>query len=186
MPVNPSKIYRFLRDHFGTQDWWPVDEEYHRENESDPRFEIIVGAILFSRFLTATRMPHEVAAFIGALPVNRVLILVGFLLLYLVLGMFLEGIGMMAITLPLVLPVLEVLGFDLIWFGVMYVVLAEIGMITPPMGLNLFVIQGISREDLWKVVIGSVPFFFIMLIGIALFTAFPAIVLWFPTLLFRS
>jgi len=66
------------------------------------------------------------------------------------------------------------------------VVLAEIGMITPPMGLNLFVIQGISREDLWKVVIGSMPFFFIMVVCLAIFTVFPAIVIWLPTLLFGN
>lgn len=147
---------------------------------------IIVGASIMASFLSRAGIPTAVSQMIVESGVSNLVILLAIYAIYTFLGCFIDPVSILLLTAATVLPIVEQMGFDLIWFGVMYVVLAEIGMITPPMGLNLFVIQGISREDLWKVVIGSVPFFFIMLVGIALFTAFPSIILWLPTLLFRS
>ena len=87
-------------------------------------------------------------------------------------------------TSGVVIPLITGLGFDDIWFGVVLVVLVEVGLLTPPFGLNLFVIQGISKRPLGEVVSGSVPFWVIMLFAIGIFTIFPQIILWLPEQLF--
>ena len=89
-------------------------------------------------------------------------------------------------TVSTVLPVIVALGFDPIWFGVVLTVLIEVGMLTPPMGINLSVIQGLSQRPLGEVIAGSVPFFLIILLGVALFTALPSTILLLPTLFFGS
>ena len=104
--------------------------------------------------------------------------------IYVFLGCFIDPLSMMILTIPTILPTLQTFGVDLIWFGVVLVILSELAMITPPVGVNLFVIQGISREDIGKVVRGSIPFWFMMLLAVALSTIFPSIVVWLPTLLY--
>jgi len=107
-------------------------------------------------------------------------------IIYLILGCFIDPVSIILLTAATVIPIMKGLGFDLVWFGVMYVITAEIGMLTPPMGLNLFVIQGISGDTLQRVVKGSMPFFIIMTASIVLFCVFPKLVLWFPDLLFGA
>jgi len=137
-------------------------------------------------FFSRAGIPQAVTGMIIGAGVSKWAVLAYICVIYLFLGCFIDPVSMLLLTAATVIPLIKQLGFDLIWFGVIYVVLAEIGMITPPMGLNLFVIQGISREDLGKVVIGSIPFFLLMLIAIALLTFFPSLVLWFPNLLFGT
>ncbi|MHA2068749.1 MAG: TRAP transporter large permease subunit, partial [Candidatus Thorarchaeota archaeon] len=120
----------------------------------------------------------------SGLPPIAILLLI--YLLYVFLGCFIDGLSAMVLTMSSVVPVIIGLGFDPIWFGVVLTVLIEVGMLTPPMGINLFVIHGISGANLMEVVRGSVPFFLIMLVGIAFFTAFPNIVLVLPKLFFGS
>ncbi len=145
---------------------------------------IVVGASIMSSFFSRAGIPYAVSKIIVESGVSNWVILLSIYVIYIFLGCFIDPVSILLLTAATVLPIVAQMGFNLIWFGVIYVVLAEIGMITPPMGLNLFVIQGISREDLWKVVIGSVPFFFIMLLGITLFTLVPSLVLWLPNLIF--
>ena len=147
---------------------------------------IIVGASIMSSFLSRAGIPTAVAQMVVGSDVSNLVVLLSIYAIYIFLGCFIDPVSILLLTAATVIPIVEQMGFNLIWFGVIYVVLAEIGMITPPMGLNLFVIQGISREDLWKVVIGSMPFFFIMVVCLAIFTVFPAIVIWLPTLLFGN
>jgi len=147
---------------------------------------IIVGASIMSSFLSRAGIPTAVAQMVVGSDVSNLVILLSIYAIYIFLGCFIDPVSILLLTAATVIPIVEQMGFNLIWFGVIYVVLAEIGMITPPMGLNLFVIQGISREDLWKVVTGSMPFFFIMVVCLAIFTVFPSIVLWLPNLLFGS
>jgi len=147
---------------------------------------IIVGASIMSSFLSRAGIPTAVAQMVVSSDVSNLVVLLSIYAIYIFLGCFIDPVSILLLTAATVIPIVEQMGFNLIWFGVIYVVLAEIGMITPPMGLNLFVIQGISREDLWKVVIGSMPFFFIMVVCLAIFTVFPAIVIWLPTLLFGN
>lgn len=143
---------------------------------------IVVAASLLSGFLAATDVPRSISTYVLSIDLPGAVVLIFIYLLYVVLGCFIDGISAMVLTLPVILPIVTGLGYDPVWFGVVLVVLCEVGMITPPMGINLFVIQGISKRDLHEVIAGSAPFFLIMLIGIALMTIFPSLVLWLPLL----
>jgi TRAP-type C4-dicarboxylate transport system permease large subunit len=106
------------------------------------------------------------------------------IVLYVVLGFFVDGISMIYLTLPVLYPVIVAAGFDVIWFGVVLTILIEMGQITPPVGLNLFTIQGISGgRPLREVVLGSAPFVFVMLVDILLLAFFPDLALWLPSLM---
>ena len=100
---------------------------------------------------------------------------------YLVLGCLMDALSLMLLTLPVVYPIVQAQGFDPIWFGVVLVLLLEIGLITPPVGINLFVIQGISGRPLGEVSSGAFPYVIIMLLGIVLLALFPSIALWLPS-----
>ena len=143
---------------------------------------IVVAASLLSGFLAATNVPRAISTYVLSIDLPGAVVLIFIYLLYVVLGCFIDGISAMVLTLPVILPIVTGLGYDPVWFGVVLVVLCEVGMITPPMGINLFVIQGISKRDLHEVIAGSAPFFLIMLVGIALMTIFPSLVLWLPSL----
>jgi C4-dicarboxylate transporter DctM subunit len=132
--------------------------------------------------LSILRIPLMLAEWINSLQISPLLILIGVYILYYILGCFLDGIAMMLITLPVVYPlIVNSLGFDGVWFGVVMVVLIEIGGITPPIGLNLFVIKGIAKHrPMSEVIAGSAPYVILMTIMIVLMTAFPKIVLWLP------
>jgi tripartite ATP-independent transporter DctM subunit len=144
---------------------------------------IVVGASMLASFLAVVGLPRALTAVVIEFGLPKMIILLLIFLLYLFLGCFMDGVSAMVMTLPTVLPVLKVLGIDLIWFGVVLTVLIEIGMLTPPVGMNVFVIQGISGKSLTEVLRGSMPFFFILLLGLAIMTFFPIIVLWFPSII---
>lgn len=144
---------------------------------------ILMGAFVFASFLADTRVPSTVSTYVASLGWSALPVLLAIYLLYIFLGCFIDPGSIMVITVPAILPTLNSFGIDLIWFGVVAVVLSEIGMITPPMGLNLFIIQGISKEGLDKVILGSIPYFFIMLVAIAILSVFPLLILWFPSIL---
>jgi len=145
---------------------------------------IVVGASILSSFFSRAGIPAAVAKLVLHSGFSPIMIMMLLYLLYIFLGCFIDGLSMMVLTIPTVLPIVIALGYDPLWFGVVLVVLAEIGMLTPPMGLNLFVIYGISREKLGEVILGSVPFFLIMLVCLALLTAVPNLVLWLPSLMY--
>ena len=104
---------------------------------------------------------------------------------YIVIGMFLEPVSMTFITLPTIYPLIAASGYDLIWFGVLYTITMEIAVLTPPVGLNLFVIQGISKDQITigDVIIGSLPFIASMLVLLCLLIAFPQVAMWLPELM---
>ena len=145
---------------------------------------IVVGSSILAAFFSRAGIPQAVSASIVGSGVSKWVVFIYVCLIYFFLGCFIDPVSMLLLTAATVIPIMKELGFDLIWFGIIYVVTAEIGMITPPMGLNLFVIQGISKDNLSKVVIGSVPFFILMIVSIALFTAFPGLILWLPNIIF--
>ena len=147
---------------------------------------IVVAASLLASFLGIMGIPAAFATLVlgSGLPPLAILLLI--YLIYIFLGCFIDGLSAMVLTMATVLPIISGMGFDIIWFGVVLTVLIEVGMLTPPMGINLFVIHGISGRDLMEVIKGSVPFFLIMLMGIALFTVFPSIILFLPDLFFVS
>jgi len=125
------------------------------------------------------------SAFMVQLPFGRYGIFAIICVMYLIMGMFFDSFSMMVLTLPFVSPLISELGFSLIWFGVVFVILAEIGLVTPPFGLNLFVLHGVvPKHDIMTIVIGTLPFLLPMLAMVVILTAFPKLVLWLPGILY--
>ena len=141
---------------------------------------VYVGAMVLSSFFGVLGVPKLATERVLGLDLGPYAVLFAVCLLYLVLGCFLDGISMIVLTVPTVPPILEALGFDRVWFGIVLVVLCEIGMITPPMGMNLFVIQGISGRPLGQIIAGVMPFFMLMLLCLVLLVIMPALVLALP------
>jgi tripartite ATP-independent transporter DctM subunit len=144
-------------------------------------FIIIGGVLIFSRLLAFSGFTQTATDFIVSLPIPPMLVLVGFLIVYLLLGCFLDAIGMMALTLPIFGPIVERLGFDMIWFGILVVKMIEIALITPPVGLNVYVLRGaVPQVPTAEIFRGTVPFLIVQFINVAIILAFPDIVLWLP------
>ncbi len=147
---------------------------------------IIVGATVLSQALALSGAPARVSQLIAESGLSPLLVLLGIYLLYLVLGTLLAAIEMLLITLPLTFPVVIGLGHDPVWFGIAVVMLIEIGMLTPPLGMNLFVILAISRGrlKLGELALACIPFWLILMVSLAIITIFPEIVLFLPDLVF--
>lgn len=123
--------------------------------------------------------------FMMGLPLSKYSLFAVICVMYLILGCFFDALSMLVLTLPFVAPIMKNLGFDLIWFGVTYVVLAEIGLVTPPYGLNLFVLKGVVPQyEITTIFWGTLPFLIPTLILVALLVMFPELVLWFPRILY--
>lgn len=142
---------------------------------------IIVGASFLSVAMGYLKLPAEVARAIGALGLSPYMLILILTLFYMVLGCFLDGISMIVMTLPICLPLAVQAGFSPVWFGVFLTLVIEVGQITPPVGFNLFVIQGLTNEPLERVALAAVPFFLVILLMVTLITIFPAIVTWLPS-----
>ena len=147
-------------------------------------FVIAIGANLLGRFVTLSGADDYIAEGIAQVAGDRALLLTGIVLLYLVLGMFLDPLGAMLLTLPILLPVARATGMDLLWFGVILAKLLEIGMITPPIGLNVFVIKNVvgDRIGLGRIFQGVSRFLIADVVVVILLMVFPAIVLFLPSL----
>lgn len=144
-------------------------------------FLIIAGAFMFGYFLTITRIPTHVSTFVTGLPFHRIVVLIGVMAMYLVIGTFVDMIAALFITMPIIFPAMVKLGFDPVWFGVLMVMQCEIALITPPFGLSLFIVKGVVKDvTLIEVIKGIFPFFIVDLIVLALYIAFPKIALFLP------
>lgn len=147
---------------------------------------IIWGILILVRFLGFSQLPASLEAFVLDLDMNRYWVLLIILLMYAVLGMFMDAIGMLLLTLPLVQPIVISLGFDPIWFGIIVVKMVEICLITPPIGLNCFVVAGVRPDiPLLSIFRGIWWFFVCDILTVALFIIFPGIVLWLPNQMFN-
>jgi tripartite ATP-independent transporter DctM subunit len=147
-------------------------------------FSIIWGVLIFVRFLGFAGLPEAFAQWVVSLDVPPIMIVICILLFYVVLGMFMDAIGMLLLTLPVVYPAVIALGYDPIWFGIVVVKMAEICLITPPIGLNCFVVNGVRPDiPLTTVFRGIMPFFVADVATVGLFLAFPDIILWVPRLM---
>ena len=147
-------------------------------------FLILIGAMIFGYFLAVTRLPFELADFVVGLPVNRYIILAGILLVYFFLGCIMSAIAMILLTVPIFFPVIMALGFDPIWFGIIIVRVCEVAMITPPVGMNVYVIYGVAKDvPLYTIFRGIVPFLIADMLHIALLVAVPQISLFLPGLM---
>jgi tripartite ATP-independent transporter DctM subunit len=144
-------------------------------------FLILIGATLFSQFIAISRIPADLAAFLTGLDLPRIVVLTLILATYILLGMFMEGFAMMVLTLPVVFPIITALGYDPIWFGIIMVIVLEMGLIDPPVGVNVFVVKGIVPDvPMNDIFIGIVPFWLAMIVCIAILIAVPDIALLLP------
>jgi len=144
-------------------------------------FSIIWGVLVFVRFLGFSGLPEAFAEWILSLPFPPTMIIVMILCGYAILGMFMDAIGMLLLTLPVVYPAVIGLGYDPIWFGIIVVKMVEICLITPPIGLNCYVVNGVRPDiPLTDVFRGIGPFFIADVLTVALFIAFPALIVWLP------
>lgn len=141
---------------------------------------LVLAAFLFSASLGFGGLNEALTAFIKSLALTKVQFFIAVFVLYILLGMFIESIPMVLITVPLVFPLLHFYGIDPILFGVMIVMFIELALITPPVGVNLFVIQGISGASLGQVIRGALPFTAIIFLGALALAVWPGIALWLP------
>jgi C4-dicarboxylate transporter DctM subunit len=144
---------------------------------------IISTAIVFGNWITEAGIPARLVAFASKMNLSPLLFLLFINILLLILGMFLEVVSIMLITLPIIMPVLTHLGIDLVHFGIIMTVNMEVALITPPVGLNLYVLSGVSRGPLSEVIRGALPFVVLGFIEIAIVTYWPQFSLFLPTLL---
>jgi tripartite ATP-independent transporter DctM subunit len=144
---------------------------------------ILAGASFLTLAMGFIGLPREVAALIGALGLPPAGLLLLLMLFFIVLGCFLDGISMVVLTMAVLLPTVQAAGIDLIWFGVFVVLVVEMAQITPPVGFNLFVLQGLTGRDLPYLARTALPFFGLLVLAVALIYLFPQIVLWLPGLM---
>jgi tripartite ATP-independent transporter DctM subunit len=147
-------------------------------------YVIIIGALVFTYFITLARVPEALISAIGSLQMPPIAIIFTLLVAYLVLGAVFDEIAAMLITLPFVLPIIEKLGYDTVWWGIINVVVIELGMIIPPIGIIVFILHGMAPQISMRTIYrGVTPFIIADLVLLAVLTLFPAIVLWLPRLL---
>jgi tripartite ATP-independent transporter DctM subunit len=151
-------------------------------NASAMIFIILIMAMVFVRFVALTQIPFALGDFIANLAFSPTMILVFILLIYLVLGCILDAVGMIALTIPIIYPVIEMLGINGIWFGILLVKVVEIGLITPPIGINVFVVRGaadgqVGTGQLFR---GIIPFLIADVLTLIVLMAFPGLSLWIP------
>ena len=145
-------------------------------------FTVLIGALLFGYFLTITQTPQKVTEFLTGLGVGRYGVLALIMLMYLVLGCLMDAMAMIILTVPIIFPVIRSLGFDPIWFGVIIVMTVELGLIHPPVGMNVFVIKSVVKDVKFSTIfVGVLPFILTDLIRLVILIAFPIIALYLPT-----
>lgn len=145
-------------------------------------FTVLIGALLFGYFLTITGTPQKVTEFMTGLGLGRYGVLALILLMYLVLGCLMDAMAMIILTVPIVFPVVTALGFDPIWFGVIIVMTVELGLIHPPVGMNVFVIKSVVGELKFSTIFrGVAPFIVTDLVRLAILVAVPALATWLPS-----
>ena len=141
---------------------------------------IIIGALLLGYFFTLTQTTQGIVSWVGSLPLPAGAILALVILIYLVLGCFLDQVAILVLTVPITLPIVTALGYDPLWFGIIVTLTSEIGLVTPPVGLNVFIVARYTGTPLHDVFAGVMPYVVTMLLLLAVLAAFPQVVLWVP------
>ncbi len=144
---------------------------------------IIAGAAFLSLAMGFTGIPRALAESISVMGLSPTQLIIVLTLFFMVLGFFLDGISMVVLTTSIVLPMVESSGINLLWFGIYVVLVVEMSQITPPVGFNLFVMQGLTKINILKIAAYALPFFFLLLTAIVLLTVFPEIATWLPQLM---
>ena len=147
-------------------------------------FVILIGALLFANFINYTTMPADLRAFVTMFGVHPVMVIAAICFVYVVLGTAMEELSMILLTVPLFLPLVVSLGYDPIWFGILVVIVVQIGMISPPVGMNIFVVKNLlGNVSLGAIFRGITPFTVALIVLLAIIVAFPGLVMWLPTLM---
>jgi C4-dicarboxylate transporter, DctM subunit len=147
-------------------------------------FMILIGALLFANFVNYTTMPADLKRFVTLFEVHPALVIVAICAVYVVLGTAMEELSMILLTVPLFFPLVTALGYDPVWFGILIVIVVQIGMISPPVGMNIFVVKNLLRHiSLGTVFRGITPFAVALVVLLALIVAFPGIATWLPSLM---
>ena len=141
---------------------------------------IVLCASVLAIAMGFTRIPYALAGWVQDMDLTTYQLLLVLTFFFIILGCFLDGISMMVLTAAVVLPMVRDAGIDLLWFGVYVVIVVEIAQITPPVGINLFVLQAMTGRDIWKITKAALPFFFLMLLGIVIIVVFPEIATYLP------
>ena len=145
---------------------------------------IVTGAVIFGHFMAITRIPYMLADYVSSLPLPPHAIIGVIILVYLIGGCFMDALAMIMLTIPIFFPVVQTLGFDPIWFGVVIVLITEMGVITPPVGINVYVVYGVARDvPLEKIFRGVFPMLISLIVCNLLLILFPQIALWLPGLM---
>jgi tripartite ATP-independent transporter DctM subunit len=149
-------------------------------------FLILIGAHIFSPFLAMSRIPVDLASALTGMALSPLVVLGVILVAYLLLGMFLEGFAILVLTVPIVFPIMLALGYDPIWFGIFMVIVLEMGLISPPVGINVFVVKGVAEDvPMGQIFAGIMPFWVAMIVCVVLIIAFPQIALVLPNTMIR-
>jgi TRAP-type C4-dicarboxylate transport system permease large subunit len=141
---------------------------------------ILAGASFLTAAMGFAGIPRELAAWIGSLGLSPYVLLAVLTIFFIMLGCFLDGISMVVLTVSVILPMVENAGIDLIWFGIYLVIVVEMSQITPPVGFNLFVLQGLTGRDILFVARAALPFFFLLVVAVVILSAFPEIATYLP------
>ncbi|MDF1729916.1 MAG: TRAP transporter large permease [Minwuia sp.] len=168
-------VYR----NFGWRDLWETSQETVRTTAM--LFMILAAAAIFGHAVTIIRLPAELVETVVTYELTPLMFVLAVMVVIFILGMFLETISIILITTPIIYPVLLQLGIDPVWYGVLLMINLELALITPPVGMNLFVIKGIADAPLAEVIRGIFPYVFLLLFGLAAVLAFPDLATWLPT-----
>lgn len=141
---------------------------------------LIACASFLSSVIAFVQLPTKITVFIEMLDLSPLSLLGILALLYIVLGMFIDGTSMTVMTVPIAVPLIVAAGYDPVWFGVFLIIMIELSALTPPVGLNLYILQGLTSEDLGRTIRSVIPFFILLCVGTVLLVAFPEIALWLP------
>ncbi len=162
-----------------------IHDVFRRSTHSSTMIlQIVVGSLILGTITTFLQVPQGVLEYVNSLDISRWGVLFALVVFYMIMGMFLEVVSILLITVPIVYPLIISLGFDGVWFAVFLVVLMEMALITPPVGLNLYVIQGIGNASMNDVVKGVWPFMLSLFLGLLLLAFFPQLALWLPSIMF--
>ena len=145
---------------------------------------ILAGASFMSTSMGYTGIPVALASWVDGLNLSPYTLIAALTVMYIVLGTALDGLSMIVLTTVVVLPMVQKAGFDLVWFGIFLVLIVEMAEVTPPVGFNLFVLQNMSGKDSNQVALAALPFFFLLVVAVAIITVFPETVMWLPKLVF--
>ena len=180
MGASGAFIIAIMRRKLSRADFWRCLVESLRTTAAV--FTILIGALIFGYFLTITQVPQKLTVFLTGLGLGPYGVLVLILLMYLVLGCIMDAMAMIILTVPIVFPVIQALGFDPVWFGVVIVMTVELGLIHPPVGMNVFVIKSVIRDvKLSTVFYGVMPFVITDIVRLALIISFPILATWLPS-----